>query len=133
MIRYRAGYKYQLADPYALNVGITPKEPVVTPFICLSERGNLYINGGYAWDGATGFPDIPSIMRASLVHDALYQLMRLGYLPVESRPVSDDVFRRVCLSAGMPSLLAAPVYRGVRLFGGPAADPLNARPVLVAP
>jgi len=133
LIHYRSGYKYQLAEPGAFNVGIIPPESIVTPFICLSARGNLYINGGYAWDGATGFPDIPSIMRGSLVHDALYQLMRLGHLPPTCRAQADAMLHRCCLEDGMFKPMAWAVFKAVRLAGSSAASPTNAKPILEAP
>lgn len=133
MIRYRGGYKYQLAEPYSLATPILPQETIITPFLCLTALGNLYINGGYAWDGATFFPDVKSIMRGSLVHDAFYQLMRLGYLGQEHRHAADKMLYQYCVEDGMTIVVAWGVYQGVRIGGGSAADPRNAKPLLVAP
>lgn len=132
-VRYKSGYKYQLADGFYIRTAIRPPADIITPFICLSRNGGLYLSAGYAWDGATCFPDVKSIMRGSLVHDALYQLMRLGLLSAEARETADELLRQCCLEDGMWKPVAWAVWRGVRLAGGPAADPLNAKPVLVAP
>ncbi len=76
-IKYRSGYKYQLAEEYQVKVSVTPKNNVKTDFIELSTEGMLVIKRGYAWDGPSGPTiDTPNFMRGSLVHDALYQLLR---------------------------------------------------------
>lgn len=132
-VRYKSGYRYQLAEGFYIRTAIRPPADIVEPFICLSRNGGLYLSAGYAWDGATCFPDVKSIMRGSLVHDALYQLMRLGLLSAEERGVADDLLRQCCIADGMWKPVAWAVWQGVRMAGGPAADPLNAKPVLVAP
>ena len=76
-IRYRSGYKYQLATSYSMPITIKPKKGIKTAFITLDTKGKLTIKEGYAWDGPSGpVVDTKENMRASLVHDALYQLMR---------------------------------------------------------
>ena len=132
-VRYKSGYRYQLAEGFYIRTALRPAADIVEPFICLGRSGGLYLSAGYAWDGATGFPDVKSIMRGSLVHDALYQLMRLGLLSAEERATADDLLRQCCIEDGMWKPVAWAVWQGVRLAGGPAADPLNAKPVLVAP
>ena len=76
-IRYRSGYKYQLVEGYTVKVRVIPGENIHTEFIDLSTAGELVIKQAYAWDGPSG-PSIDSknFMRGSLVHDALYQVMR---------------------------------------------------------
>lgn len=50
-------------------------------FISIEKGGILTIKKGYRWDGATnGAPDKDYHHRSSLVHDALYDLMRMRYL-----------------------------------------------------
>ncbi len=133
VIRYKSGYKYQLAETYYIFTGIRIPCEIVEPFLCMSRAGGLYISSGYAWDGATCFPDLPSILRGSLVHDAIYQLMRLGYLPPECRKPADALLYRCCLEDGMLKPLAWAVHRAVRLAGAAAASPKNAKPLLEAP
>ena len=75
-------YKYQLVDPYTLNVGLSGYSVTDQQFIQLTSSGLLTIQPGYAWDGPSGPTwDTPDFMRGSLVHDALYQLIRLQKLP----------------------------------------------------
>jgi len=81
MIRYRAGYKYQLAETYAVQIGVTPLATIEHPFFRLTVLGWLTIQAGYAWDGASGPAiDTKSFMRGSLVHDVCYQALSLGLL-----------------------------------------------------
>lgn len=78
----------------------------------------LTVRRGFAWDGPWPLPRLSCAIRASLVHDALYHLMRAGALSWNRRQWADDVFRQICLEDGMPPWLAAVCYRVVRLFGG---------------
>ena len=134
-ISYKNGYKYQLSKEYLTKIQIKPKQPVVTDYIDLSVDGDLTIKKGYAWDGPSG-PTFDSVnfMRASLVHDAIYQLMREGFLDKdENREPADRLLQGMCKQDGMSSIRAWWVYQGVHIFGDPSADPANKRPVLKAP
>ena len=51
----------------------------VDPFISLDEGGLLTIKVNYSWNGMTMYPDSKETMFPSLVHDALYQLMRINF------------------------------------------------------
>ena len=134
-ITYNGGYKYQLKAAYALAIDIKPTAPIDTDYIKLDGEGRLSIAAGYAWDGPSG-PTIDTLtfMRGSLVHDALYQLMREKYLDHDSyRKAADRVLQKICIEDGMSRLRAWWVYHGVRLFADPAADPSDKRPATRAP
>ena len=79
-MKYKSGYKYILAEAYACRISLTGYF-AHTPFITMDRQGNLVIQQYYAWDGATMFPDLEAVKRASLAHDALCQLVRLKLLP----------------------------------------------------
>ena len=94
-------YKYRLLKGRCRSTSIIPKEDIDTEFIKLDRMGNLYIKKGYAWDGATGAIDTPSIIHASLPHDAFCQLANMGLLPKSSRKKADKLFRKMCRTDGM--------------------------------
>ena len=134
-ITYKKGYKYQLSNDYQTEIGIKPDESIDTDYIVLTAQGKLTIKKGYAWDGPSG-PTIDTLnfMRGSLVHDALYQLMREKHLDnKEDRDPADRLLQEMCKEDGMTSIRAWWVYQGLRLGGGPAADPANKRPPTRAP
>lgn len=117
-IFYRDGYKYQLAANYSIGTDIKPAVAVVSDFLALNTDGNLIICAGYAWDGPSGpVIDIDSFMRASLVHDALYRLMREGGLPQSYKLQADKLMRKICLEDGMAHSLVEIAYQGVEHFG----------------
>lgn len=133
-IRYRCGYKYQLAEEYRVKVAVVPRWVIKTEFIILTTDGLLVLRAGYAWDGPSGPTfDTRSSMRGSLVHDALYQLIREGHLSESSRLAADDELKRICLEDGMWRWRAAIWHRAVRRAAGPAAKPENRRIVYAAP
>jgi len=62
-------------------------------------------------------------MRGSLIHDALYQLMREKKIDQDQRLKADEVLRDICLECGMYSIRAWWVFKGVRLGGASSAKP----------
>ncbi len=134
-IVYRDGYKYQLQATYAIPIDIKPAAPITTPFVQLDSAGNLTILKGYAWDGPSGPTyDTLTFMRGSLVHDALYQLMREGHLdPKIYRDVADQILVRLCREDGMSAFRAWYVYKAVKYFASTAADPADLKSPTNAP
>ncbi len=72
-------------------------------------------------------------MRASLVHDALYELIRKGYLRESDRNVADNELYERCIEDRMWKFRARAWLRAVRRFAGFAADPENKKKVKQAP
>lgn len=132
-IAYREGYHYQLWQLYSVDTGIKPEQMVDTQFISLDTTGRITISAGYAWDGPTWAVDTLNFMRGSLVHDALYQLMRAGLLSAKHRKAADSLLRKHCIEDGMSAIRAWWVYAGVRLGGDAAAHASSERRVVVAP
>ena len=130
MIIYKSGYKYQLCGAYSVSTSVWPDDTVRFDDILLTTDGRLFIPKGYAWDGPSGPTiDTDTFMRGSLVHDALYQLMRNGQLGIEWREQADKLLREICLEDGMSAFRAWYVYHGLRLGGGPAASAENIKPL----
>lgn len=136
-IAYRAGYKYQLADEYRDRIGIIPDKVIDTEFIRLDTDGQLTIRRAYAWDGASGptleWPGRKKTKRATLKHDAIYQLIRQGHLSPMCRDPADQMLEQDLIEDGMWKWWAARWYNGVSLGGESSADPKNTKPTLTAP
>jgi len=149
-IKYRDGYRYQLAEMYDVKTGIILGENedcIDTEFVCLYHNGILFIRRFFPWDGPSGptkwlcdrVPKwlrnkiLKTILRGSLVHDGLYYLMRQGKLDIKWREQADKELKRICLEDGMSKLRAWWVYKGVRRFAKFAALPENKKKILVAP
>ncbi|GAB6908339.1 conserved hypothetical protein [Desulfosarcina cetonica] len=124
-------YKYQLMEPYGLNINIKGYE-IETPYLKLNADGNLEIAKGYAWDGPSGPTfDTTDFMRGSLVHDALYQLLRLGEISPRYKAYADLLLKKICLEDGMPNFRANYVYQAVKWFGGSSAKPGSEKPAKI--
>ena len=134
-IRYRSEYKHQLASEYKIEIPILPAEDIATEFIELDTRGELTVRNAYAWDGPSGpVIDTPENMRASLVHDALYQLMRREELSARThRKIADGLFRDICKEDGVSNIRANLYYKALRQFGKPATEPENKKRIHRAP
>jgi hypothetical protein len=129
VITYRSvrHYKYQLLCDfsYRTQILIGHRIAVGNDFVVLEADGRLDVKRGYAWDGPSGPTyDTSDFMRASVVHDALYQLMREQLLDAGRwREVADDLLLEICRADGMPERRAAIIHRALRMFGGRAAQP----------
>lgn len=126
MIYYRKTniFKYKLEEDYSIDL---PEEffsdYINTQYIKLSKT-RLYILKGYRWDGPSGPTlDTQSFMRGSLVHDAIYQLIREKRLSLTLRREADKLLRDHCREDGMSWWYSYVVYKAVRLFGARAVDP----------
>ena len=131
MIVYRdlRRWKYQLVEPYKIETYFQIGHFIDVPYIKLNhEHGELIVMPGYAWDGPSGpTPDFKSSMRGSLIHDALYQLMRMNKLGIEWRPRVDDLLMYCLIADGMPRWLARIYWLAVRLFARNRATPQSER------
>jgi len=135
-IYYRDGYRYQLAEDFDMHTPIRPMGGLTaeSEYITLTGNNRLYIKAGYAWNGANFVADRPGNMRAALVHDALYQLMRLDLVDrrTQRRP-ADRLFVKMCREDGIGFILARAYAIGLWVGGKPSTMPTSSRAVLMAP
>lgn len=115
-------YKYQTLSLYQIKTDVRSgqKKTVFTAggWIALGHSGTMNIKADYCWDGASGPTiDTKTSMRASLVHDALYQLMREGLVDDDCREVADDLFEKLCIEDGMNRFRAWYYRQGLRFAG----------------
>ena len=96
----------------------------------------MIVKNGYAWDGTSGLIiDTDGNLRASLVHDALYQLMRNGKLKPRKkyRDKVDKLFRRMCKDDNVLSPIAQLYYEASKKLGNPSTEPANIKKTYTAP
>jgi hypothetical protein len=134
-IYYKKGYGYQLIEHCVIKIGIKGTNIYwYDSYLSLMDDGILTIFKGYAWDGPSGPTiDTKNFMRGSLVHDALYQLIRNGCLPKSARKQADIELKRICIEDGMSKLRASWVYWGVRMFAKFASESRSIKQVFRAP
>jgi len=133
-MKYKDGYKYQLAEGEKTQTNIKTQFGAMDEYTTLAPDGSMLIRRGYAWDGPTNPAiDTKNFMRGSLIHDALYQLMREGKLPIEHREAADNELVKACKEDGMWAIRRWWVLKAVRMFGGPLAKPESAKKALTAP
>ena len=97
----RVKYKYTLTRDCVVQTEIYGYE-INTAFITLDTNGLLTIRAGYSWDGASGPTiDTRSTIRASLIHDALFQLMRLKLIPQTYFKYANRLLKDIGIADGM--------------------------------
>jgi len=131
-LQYVKGYKYQTLSEAVFVLpaefsGLDAANDWIHLHGCI-----LTIRKGYAWNGASGPTfDTPNSMRASLLHDALYQLMAEELLPRQFKPHADSLFHAMLRNDGMSGIRAALWHRAVHRLGHQST--IRNRDILVAP
>jgi len=153
-IKYRhighPDWKYQITEDYSrkllscmcdatgeiLGKDLDGKE---TKYVNVS-NGRITICEGYTWNGANWFPDIECTQEATLVHDALYQMIRENETAENWRLCADRLLYCVVTERSQQRWLASMMYSAIRghqqvpilggilgglfgLFGGLFTDP----------
>jgi hypothetical protein len=108
MIRFQTGIKYQLFEDtkYDLQLqGIAITESYDGKFYGVDkDQRVLWAKAGFAWDGATSFPDFNWILEASLWHDVLHLLIAQGGIPTsENNKIDEELARAIRLLGGHES------------------------------
>ena len=111
-------YKFKVEENFSIELPIKIadfEQPYAT-----SKNGILEIKKGYAWDGASGpVINTQNTLIASLVHDVLYQAMRLNLIKPNkvNRKIADKNFFEILKMNGVNSVRRTVWYLEVRLFG----------------
>lgn len=141
-LHFKSGYKYVITRPFRVKTDILPvvaqritrqtvdvrNVAVVVPIVSLAPSGWLTIHTGYAFDGASG-PTIDTLdcMAAAAVHDAGYQMIRLGLIAIDKKDYFDNLLYTIMVEDGMNTVRARLWYWAVKMFGRgstrPSAEP----------
>lgn len=133
-MKYRKGYKYQLAEDELFSTTFRRESTIITSRIELHSSGMLLVREGYAWDGPSGpVPDKSSNMRPSCGHDALYQIIRMGLLQHWNWIEADYNYAKWLSEDGTWPITVKIHLLGLKLMGGSAALPKNRKKVYKAP
>ena len=109
MIKYkkRRKYKYNLYSDFKYSTDIKVDTSKDLDILKIDSDGELSIKAGYSWDGPSGPTiDTKNFMQGSLVHDALYQLMRERVIAQSKRKRADEILRIFCRQDGMSKIRA---------------------------
>ncbi len=145
---YKEGIKYFVTRKYRIKLDIIPYAPICLslqtedvngnvvhiPIATMDMEGNTVIYPRYAWDGASG-PTYDSLntMIASLIHDLLYQFIRLGLIDPKYKEYADHMLKVIGIEDGMLPCRASYYKLAVDKFGAPSTMPSSERKELVAP
>lgn len=133
-IKYREGYKYQLAETYSISTPVYGYQ-ILDEFYVLQPNGYLIIKAGYAWDGASGPTfDTKDSMRASLIHDVFCQAQRAGQINHKYwSHIINDFFEQMCIADGMSGLRAGVWHAAVEFANAGNPEQGVSNPVQEAP
>lgn len=132
-IKYSKGHKYQVKRRAFFCTGIKGYEGN-TFYITIHKDGGVLVRAGYAWDGPSGPTfDTKSTLRGSLLHDALYQLMRMEIIPKHERENADQEAFDRWVKDGMWKIRAWVWTRVLNKHAATAAHPDHRKRVYTAP
>ena len=128
-------YKYKLEETEMRETLIWGFE-FNTPYMAMLDNGQLFVKKGYAWDGSSiPFKKIFRVLSlgmydpdryckiASLIHDALCQAIREGFIPKHRKQVIDFLYRTMLIEGGMSERRAILRYNALRRFGDVGIEP----------
>lgn len=120
-------YKYRLTADYSVQLHFIPEKTIHGDYYSLYDTGVLVIYKGYSWDGASGPTiDTKNTVRASCVHDVLYQALKEKKLPRKYKQPSDKELQIIMLEDSNTDTIfwnvlnntrAGYYYAAVRVFG----------------
>ena len=131
-------YKYKTTRLYHLMLRFKPLANINGRYYQFLTNGYLLICKDYVWDGASGPTlDTKNTMRASCVHDVLYQMIREQKLRLEMKDNADKELARIMeedwkacniLTKTWNKVRSSYYYWGVRLFGRWSCVPGSQKP-----
>lgn len=131
---YKGKAKYQLVEDYVIDIEFSWAVDIEADLVKLAANGMLTVRTGFAWDGVTGLAfDTRNFMRASLVHDALYHLMRQTGTNPKLHEKADELFLNIAKLDGVNPLRARAHYTSLYLARKTGLMPGKKRPVYTAP
>jgi hypothetical protein len=99
-------------------------------YYSIDPNGVLIVKKGYAWDGASGAIDTKTNIRASLLHDALCQMIGNDELPIQALSDANRLYRDICLADGMSKFRAWLEYKAIKFYFRNGVKPKGDRKVI---
>jgi len=128
-MKYRKGYKYQVAEDEVFVTRLYGYN-IITKRIELHPDGILIVREGYACDGPSGpTVDRAENMSAAVLHDALYQLMRMKLLKHLHWREADSEYGKQMKKCGAWDITVAINLAGLNFMKGKHALPKNRKKV----
>ena len=124
-VTYQKVWRYKLAKDYRLDFAKDHGQSLVVLTDCQTRHYSLtatkvFAWAGYSWDGASGpVVQTKNSVRATLVHDIMYQAMASGGVPAtrRNRKIADRIFLAVLKEDGMTWARRRAWHLAVRLLG----------------
>jgi hypothetical protein len=113
-------YKYELLKDYFYKCDFLAQLPDFCHLYFVKVDSTLIVRNGYQWDGPSGPTiDDDTNIRASLIHDALYQSMRTRLIAktFKFRRVIDKIFSAILKEDGMGFIRRTCYFYSVRGVG----------------
>ena len=129
-MKYSKGINYQLEEDETVETGLIGRV-VLDKWYTLGATGKLTIRKGYGWDGTSGAFDTDTLMRASLFHDALCQMIGNKELPIGAIDAANNLYYELCRADGMNWIRAKWQLRGIRLHFRNGVMPKGDREILI--
>ena len=124
-------FKYVVTKNYIVKISINGPNIEDRFYSLIGDQ--LFIKVGYRWDGASGPTiDTHNTMRASCIHDVLYQMIRSNQLSLNKKDIADKELQKVMIEDWKPKTAFGEVwnlirsgyfYWAVRLFGKSSCIP----------
>lgn len=134
-MKYRKGYKIQLADDWFYQTSFLPSSEIRSESgrISIDKNGRMTIREGYSSDGPSGPTyDRKENIYAGVGHDGLYQMMREGRLPHDEWKKADRHYGKWMKEKGAWDITVWVNLKGLAIANGKYARPENRKKLFEA-
>ncbi len=131
-MKYQKVQGFRVYEAWSYQTNIAVDRIIRTQYIDLVQ-GLLIMKPGFCFEPSGPTFKTKTFMQASCAHDAIYWLIRNGYLEAKWKDAADALMREICILDKMNKLRAKWVYEAVSTFGDSSIDKSNRMKILIAP
>ncbi|NRB42826.1 MAG: hypothetical protein HRU20_30880 [Pseudomonadales bacterium] len=110
---------YQLEQDFSFTADIHVNAPDnnSNPALKINRRGQLTIQKGYGFNNTRATFGAKSTVRASLIYNALCELMAQSVIPKDQKDKINEILVRIAMEDGLLPLMSIPVFWAQQLLG----------------
>ena len=131
-MKYQKVQGFRVAETWEYQTQIATDRIIRTEWVDLVE-GLLIMKKGFCFEPSGPTIKTKSIQQGCCAHDAIYFLIRNGYLESYWKEAGDDLMREVHLGDEVAKIRAGYFHWFVDKLGDPSIDPRNRKSILTAP
>ena len=113
----KVDYQLEQDFKFTADVHVAAPEKNTNPHLKINRRGQLSISKGYGFSKTRASFGAKSTIRASLIYNALCELMSQSVIPQDQKAKVNEILVRIAMEDGLMPLMSIPVYWAQEILG----------------